>query len=110
MNIVDMLLSPAFIGMALTAIAGVLVAVKVLNDKRKQYVFTAINIAYNAVNNVVALREKKGEAGALDKAAEGLKIINEWMKSNGWAPLSAKEETVAKIGFDAMHGAASEKK
>lgn len=103
MSFLQLLLSPSSIALILSTVAGILVALNVLNKQRKQYVALAIRVAFSAVNDLAAMRAKAGETTALDKAAEGLRVANEWMVAQGWAGLSEAEAQVAKINFQALN-------
>ncbi len=72
-----------------------------LSDKRKTIVGFAVRNAFNIVNDIDHVRGDE----KLDKAVEGLRQADEWMKANGWRVLSAEEQVLAKLSFQAMHGA-----
>lgn len=104
MTFLELLLQPATIALVLSTVAAILVSLKVLDEKRKNYVATATSIAFNVVNDIVAMRKKQGAEGAFEKVAAGLKVANDWMQSNGWKPLSESEQKVVEIGFQALNG------
>jgi hypothetical protein len=72
-----------------------------LSNKRKQIVAMVAKHAYNVVNDIDHVRGDE----KLDKVVEGLRQADEWMKANGWRLLSAEEQALVKMQFQAMHGA-----
>lgn len=99
----DLVLSPSGITLILGVIGAILGAFSWMTSARKQYVAMAVKIAFNVVEDIVAIRKKQGTSDALDKVAEGLKAADAWMAANGWKQLSEAEKEVAKLGFQALN-------
>lgn len=108
--LVDLILTPTGITMVLGLIGAILGAFQWMTAARKSYVALAVKVAFNVVEDVVALRRKHGVTDALDKVAEGLKAADAWMQANGWRALSETEQQVAKLGFQALNAEANSKK
>jgi hypothetical protein len=91
----------AAVGGILTFAAGWLVKLFTTSVRRRN-VAVAIRHAYAAVEEIARLDTANN---ALDKAAAGLKAADQWMRANGWRPLTDAEQGVARLEFSALHGA-----
>ncbi|MCY1042687.1 hypothetical protein OV208_15285 [Corallococcus sp. bb12-1] len=104
-SILDALLTPANIGIALGVIAsgvGLFFGGTWLTTARKRRIAMAAYHAFHIVEDVAS--EDPADNG-LDKASRGLKVIDNWMKANGWRALKPGEQEAAKLEFRSMHGA-----
>ena len=108
--ILDAALSPAGITMILGLLGAIFGAFSWLTAQRKNYVAFAVKLAFNVVEDIVALRKKQGTPDALDKVAEGLKAADAWMAANGWKSLTDAEKEVAKLGFQALNAESNAEK
>ena len=101
-HLLDLVLSPAGLAMGVGAIGSVLGLIFGASEVRRRRVALGVYHAFHVVEDASA--ETEG-TDALDKAAAGLKALNEWMVAQGWRPLKPGEEVVAKLGFTALNGA-----
>ncbi|RYZ34268.1 MAG: hypothetical protein EOO71_39565 [Myxococcaceae bacterium] len=93
-SILDAMFTPANIGIALGVIAsgvGLFTGGAWLTTTRKRRIAMAAYHAFHIVEDVAS--EDPADNG-LDKASRGLKVIDDWMKANGWRAL-----------FRSLHGA-----
>lgn len=100
-HLLDLVLSPAGLAMGVGAIGSVLGLIFGASEVRRRRVALGVYHAFHVVEDAAA--ETEG-TDALDKAAAGLKALNEWMVAQGWRPLKPGEEVVAKLGFTALNG------
>lgn len=108
--LLDAVVSPTGITMILGLLGAILGAFSWMTAQRKNYVALAVKIAFNVVEDVVAIRKKQGISDALDKVSEGLKAADSWMTANGWRALSESEKEVAKLGFQALNAESNAEK
>lgn len=94
-------LTPTNIASVVVTLLGLIGGALGLSTLRKRQVAIITQHAYNGVEDF----SKTTENTVDDKVAQGLKIADEWMKTQGWRPLSDKEKEVVKLGFNALHGA-----
>lgn len=72
-------------------------------DAKEKLFKTAVEVAYNVVNDIAARTDNKVD----DKVALGLKALKDFMALNGQS-VSAVDEEKAKLLFQAMHGSTKE--
>lgn len=95
------LLSPVGI-MTLLGVVGSGLGLLVKTEVRRRRVALAVYHAYHIVEDLSA--EDGKDNSAMDKAATGLKMADDWMIANGWRPLKPLEQAVAKLEFKSIHG------
>ncbi|TQF08746.1 hypothetical protein FJV41_48295 [Myxococcus llanfairpwllgwyngyllgogerychwyrndrobwllllantysiliogogogochensis] len=104
-SILSSLLTPGVIGTGLSIILGAVGLFfggkEWLTARRKRIVATGAYHAFHIVEDWAALDESEN---AVDKAAKGLHVLDEWMRTNGWRPLKPGEEELAKMAFKTLHG------
>lgn len=83
-----------------TAVAGVFIRRAQLSRERKEFILTAGQLAYGAVNELARRSANRVD----DKVAKGLGIVLELLQANGQKPLSPGEQATVKVLFDSMHG------
>lgn len=87
-SILDMVLTPAGIGTAMTVLAtlaGLAFGGKQwLTERRKLHVALGAYHAFHVVEDIAA---ENPERNRWDKAAEGLQVLDAWMVAQGWRPL-----------------------
>lgn len=66
---------------------------------RRRRVALAIFHAFQIVEDLQA----EAPSAGLGKAAQGLKAADEWMRANGWRPLHAGEQELAKLTFKSLN-------
>jgi hypothetical protein len=99
-KLLELILSPSglvtAVGLVLTGLSFLLGS----SEVRRRRVALA---TYHAFHIVEDMDTERADA-KLDKAVEGLKAADDWMKAHGWRPLKPGEQEVAKLGFQALHG------
>ena len=103
-SILDALLTPTTIGIALGAVTGAIglfAGGTWLTERRKRRIALGAYHAFHVVEDIAA--EDPAE-NLVDKAAKGLEVIDTWMKANGWRPLKPGEQALVKLQFSALHG------
>ncbi|WP_223644409.1 hypothetical protein [Corallococcus sp. EGB] len=103
-SILDALFTPTAIGIALGAVTsavGLFAGGTWLTERRKRRIALAAYHAFHVVEDIAA--EDPAE-NLVDKAARGLQVVDEWMRSNGWRPLKPGEQSLVKLQFSALHG------
>lgn len=94
-------LTPTGIASAVVTLLGLVGGALGLSTLRKRQIAIITQHAFHAVEDIAATTETPID----DKVAAGLKVADEWMKAQGWRPLSPGEAEVVKLGFSALNGA-----
>jgi hypothetical protein len=103
MEIVNTLLALAKdnMGFIITALLGGLALLVKDNQKqRRANIALGAYHAYHVVADIAARTPNKID----DKVAEGLKIVDQWMATNGWRALKSDEAESVKLQFSSLHG------
>lgn len=103
-SILDVLLTPGNIGIALGVVAsgiGLFAGGSWLSTTRKRRIALAAFHAFHMVEDIAA---EDPEENIVDKAARGLEIVDEWMRANGWRSLKPGEHALVRLEFKSLHG------
>lgn len=100
-KLLDAALSPAGLASLLSLAGAVLGAVAGTSAVRKRRIAKAVEVAYHLVENL----SSETETPLDDKAAEGFKQLNRYLLAQGWREATDAEKALAKVEFDALHGA-----
>lgn len=98
----DKFLTPGGIALILGIVGTILGSFLAGKAVMKRRIAKGVLRAYQVVNDIA---EEDTRANGIDKAAVGLAELNKWMLANGWRQLTKEEEALARLEFQALHGA-----
>ncbi|MBN8472312.1 hypothetical protein JYJ95_37905 [Corallococcus exiguus] len=104
-SILDALLTPTNIAIAVVSVIGLFAGVSWLTDTRKRRIALAVYHAFHAMEDVKAECKASGKDYPFVTITEAaLGKANEFMIANGWRPLKPREEASATLQFSSLHG------
>lgn len=103
-TILDMVFSKEAIGLLLASGLPFL-AKFIVGAVRRRNIALGTYYVFHIVEDIAdAITDGSTTDKVFDKAAEGLKQFDNYMKANGWRPLKPGEQEVALLKFKALHG------
>ncbi|GMT96357.1 hypothetical protein KH5H1_04760 [Corallococcus caeni] len=106
-SILDALLTPTNISVAVVGIIGLFAGVSWLTETRKRRIALAAYHAYHVMEDVKAECKAAGKSYPfVDITEAALGKANEYMVANGWRTLKPREQASATLQFKSLHGEA----
>lgn len=99
-SLVELALSPTGLATIVGLLLGGVGLLTGTNAIRRRRVALAVYHAFHVVEDL----DTELNSATLDKAVEGLKAADSWLKANGWRELKPGEQEVARLEFTALNG------
>lgn len=99
-SLLELALSPTGLATIVGLLLGGVGLLTGTNAIRRRRVALAVYHAFHVVEDL----DTELNNTTLDKAVEGLKAADNWLKANGWRELKPGEQELAKLEFTAMNG------